>query len=65
MDWWGELAVAVAERGKHQLGVELGQSRLAGIVEDEDGVDHCRARDFGNGAVGTQLHGVLKAGGQP
>lgn len=26
--------------GAYDLGVEFGQARLTGVVEDEDGVDH-------------------------
>ena len=36
----GALEHNVRSRVMYQLCVELGQSRLAGIVEDEDGVDH-------------------------
>ena len=36
----GALERVDRSRVTYQLCVELGQSRLAGIVEDEDGVDH-------------------------
>lgn len=39
---WGQVA--------YQLGVELGEAWLAGIVKDEDGVDH--------GAVGARLQQI-------
>lgn len=33
----------------HQLRVEFGQARLAIVVEDKDGVDHCGY--FGRGII--------------
>jgi hypothetical protein len=44
----------------YQLGVELGQPRLAGIVEDEHGIDH---RGVLFGLLFGCLHWTWHAGG--
>ena len=40
-DWGGVLGKVDTA---YQLGIEFGQTRLAVVVEDQDGIDHCGGR---------------------
>jgi hypothetical protein len=41
-----------------ELGVKFGKARLAGVVEDENGVDHCGGKDAPQSNTG-EVDGVV------